>query len=136
MDGARNMKKEFIEFSEDNGIATIRLCNEHKRNALSAGLINELNECVDYINGADSIKVCIVRANEQFFSAGADIRELSEIHEVDQKAMTLMDNWGRFASVRCPTIACVSGYAFGGGFELALMCDMIIASEKTLFGKW
>lgn len=128
------MKTDFIELIINGEIATICLCNRAKRNALSAEMVNDLNKCVDYINHDCSIKVCILRGESDFFCAGADIGELNKITNVNQRVISLMDNWREFANLKIPVIACVAGYALGGGFELALMCDLIVASENAVFG--
>lgn len=128
------MKTDFIELTESDSIATIHLCNRRKRNALSSAAIHDLNECVDYINKTNDIKVCILKGEEDFFCAGVDIKELNKITNIDQSSLALIESWSKFSSIKVPTIACVAGYAFGGGFELALMCDLIVASENAIFG--
>lgn len=133
MDVVRNMKHKLVEVELKNQILTICLNNEKKLNAISEAMVDELYECVQYINQSDEIKVCLITGSPKAFSAGVDISEIEKLTD-DKAFLFLNEKWEAAANIRVPVIACVSGYALGGGFELALMCDMIVASEKAVFG--
>lgn len=127
------MKHKLVKVELKNQIFTIHLNNEKKLNAISEAMVDELYECVQYINQSDEVKVCLITGSPKAFSAGVDISEIEKLTN-DKALLFLNEKWEAVANIRVPVIACVSGYALGGGFELALMCDVIIASEKAVFG--
>ncbi|KAI4592442.1 hypothetical protein KJ359_011253 [Pestalotiopsis sp. 9143b] len=106
-----------------------------KRNALSQALINELLLELSAANKDDSVHAIVITGNEKFFSAGADIKEISAIDtETAQRSRYLEDLCHGLQAVRKPLIAAVEGMALGGGFEVALACDIITASTEAYFG--
>jgi enoyl-CoA hydratase len=106
-----------------------------KRNALSPELMNELATALETFD-ADSEVCCIVIAgNDDVFAAGADIKAMSKRSFQDVLEASTSAYWQRIAACRTPLIAAVSGFALGGGCELALLCDMIVASETAEFGQ-
>ncbi len=128
---------EHIETELRNHVGLIRLNRPGVRNALCLAMIRELADAVDRLEGNDEIGVIVVTGNEQAFSAGADIREMLEFRSfVD---VYLQDfnagEWLRLSNCRKTTIAAVAGYALGGGCELAMMCDFILAAETAKFGQ-
>ncbi|WP_372838794.1 enoyl-CoA hydratase [Phaeovulum sp.] len=120
---------------EDN-VALIRLNRPEALNALNAQLLNELAEVLKAADKNDKVRCIVLTGSEKAFAAGADIKEMSEKSFVD---MFTSDYFGTqtddLLRVRKPIIAAVSGYALGGGCELAMMCDFIIASETAKFGQ-
>jgi len=103
-------------------------------NALNHALLTELMEALSAFDADEQIRVMVITGNQRAFAAGADIREMA-----DKTVQQMMDSdptavFGRIRSIRKPVIAAVSGWALGGGFELALSCDMIVASESARFG--
>jgi enoyl-CoA hydratase len=103
-------------------------------NALNHALLTELMDALSAFDTDEQVHVMVVAGSQRAFAAGADIRELA-----DKTAQQMMDRdptavFGRIRSIRKPVIAAVSGWALGGGFELALSCDMIVASESARFG--
>lgn len=122
-----------IKTHYEDSIYTIRLDNERKLNVLTTELIESLYEQVEHVNSRDDIKACIITGGDKVFSAGVDINEFAAINEANIDNF-LGPKWAAVADINVPVLAAVSGYALGGGFELALMCDMIIASENAIFG--
>jgi len=122
-----------VERNENVGIVTL---NRPKLlNALSTPLISELADALEEFDRDDAIRCIIITgAGKKAFAAGADIKEMSDKTPIEM-AIGGFDNWGRIRRLHTPMIAAVSGYALGGGCELALHCDMIVASESACFGQ-
>ena len=102
-------------------------------NALNSALIIELNLALDAFEVDLNIGAIILTGNEKAFAAGADIREMKDKTFEDVTSQNFLHDWGHMNSITKPVIAAVSGFALGGGFEYALMCDIIIASETAKF---
>ncbi|MBI3173653.1 MAG: enoyl-CoA hydratase/isomerase family protein [Chloroflexi bacterium] len=103
-------------------------------NALNHALLTELMDALSAFDADEQVRAMVIAGSQRAFAAGADIREMS-----DKTVQQMMDSdptaiFGRIRSIRKPVIAAVSGWALGGGFELALSCDMIVASESARFG--
>jgi enoyl-CoA hydratase/carnithine racemase len=103
-------------------------------NALNNEVIAELNLALKSADADPEIHTIIITGNEKAFAAGADIKEMADKTYDYTYSNKMLEDWNYVYSVRKPTIAAVSGYALGGGFELALMCDMIVASTTAKFG--
>jgi len=104
-------------------------------NALNDALITELSQAVDAFE-ADEVVACIViTGSEKAFAAGADIKEMANKTFMEAYSGNFIDNWQRLGETRKPVIAAVAGYALGGGCEIAMMCDFIIAAENAKFGQ-
>ena len=105
-------------------------------NALSDALTRELTAALDELEADDAIGALVLTGNEKAFAAGADIKEMKSRSFVDVYLSDFVtSSWERITRCRKPIIAAVAGYALGGGCELALMCDFIIASETARFGQ-
>ncbi|MDX2144319.1 MAG: enoyl-CoA hydratase [Rhodospirillaceae bacterium] len=105
-------------------------------NALSSGLIRDLGLALDAFEADDSVRAIVITGNEKAFAAGADIKEMSSKSFVDAYVGDFITKgWERVTVCRKPIIAAVAGYALGGGCELAMMCDFIIAAETARFGQ-
>ena len=118
-----------------NRVGLVRLNRPEKLNALNSTLITELIKICYSYDWDDEINAIVITGNERVFSAGADISEMKNSSAVD---MFLQDNLSQLDSLQRiakPIIAAVSGFCLGGGNELAMACDMIIASETALFGQ-
>ncbi|MGR3467885.1 MAG: enoyl-CoA hydratase [Shimia sp.] len=130
------MAFETIVVEIDDHICTIKLNRPDAMNALNGQLLGELSQALSEADGNDKVRCIIITGSEKTFAAGADIKEMAEMDFVDIYAS---DMWGAevalFLRVRKPIIAAVSGYALGGGCELAMMCDFIIASDTAKFGQ-
>ncbi len=104
-------------------------------NALNSELIGELNAALDGFEADDSIGAIVIAGGERAFAAGADIKEMQPKTYMDAFFGDFIGPWDRVAHCRKPVIAAVAGYALGGGCELAMMCDILIASETAKFGQ-
>src|SRR5205807_1094408 len=115
------------------GIVTIN--RPQVRNALNHQTIAELVDALDVYDGDDRIRCMILTGDDRAFAAGADISQMVEAGAVDVLDDDNFARWARFRAIHKPVIAAVSGYALGGGCELALMCDLVVASETAQFGQ-
>ena len=115
-------------------VGLCRLNRPEARNALSPSLREELAAAVEAFDADDEIGCIVIAGDDVAFAAGADVRALAE-RDVTEELSPSETFWRRLASVRTPMIAAVSGWALGGGCELALLCDMIVASETAEFGQ-
>ena len=104
-------------------------------NALSTPLMLELQEALGAFDRDDSVVAIVLTGSEKAFAAGADIKEMSVRTFPDTYYKNMFRNWTDITKIVKPTIAAVSGYALGGGCELAMMCDFIIAGESAKFGQ-
>jgi enoyl-CoA hydratase len=127
---------EHIIVERKNGVGVIRLNRPKMLNALSFGVFGEIASAVDMLENDDGIGCLLVTGSEKAFAAGADIKEMQPKGFVDMFNSDFSSIGGaRLAQCRKPTIAAVSGYALGGGCELAMMCDIIIAADTAKFGQ-
>ena len=97
--------------------------------------MGELRDALKEIDQDDTIRVIIVTGNERAFAAGADIKQMAGKNTIDMWKVDQFGTWDQINKTRKPIIAAVSGFALGGGCELAMTCDMIIASETAQFGQ-
>lgn len=128
------MSYQTILTARDGTVGIITLNRPEALNALNARITTELGQAVDEMEQDDGIHVLVLTGSDKAFAAGADIKEISDksfIDVFDEQFITA--TWERIARCRKPTIAAVSGHAIGGGFELAMMCDIIIAAECARF---
>jgi enoyl-CoA hydratase len=115
------------------GIATLN--RPEVLNALSVELMDSLIEVLEAFDRDPDISVIVITGSERAFAAGADIGEMAGASVVDMSERNNLARWLRIKAVRKPIIAAVSGFALGGGCELAMHCDMIVASESARFGQ-
>jgi enoyl-CoA hydratase/carnithine racemase len=124
-----------VKVEQDGAVGIVTLDRPDARNALSPQLMEELAAAIEAFDSDEQVNCIVLAGSDEVFAAGADIKAMADrsFHEV-LNAST-MSFWQRIAACRTPTIAAVSGFALGGGCELALLCDMIIASETAEFGQ-
>jgi len=116
-------------------IGIIRLNRPQALNALNAALIAELTQAVAAFEADAAIACIIVTGSEKAFAAGADIKEMADKSYMDAFMGDLAANWDALSRARKPTVAAVAGFALGGGCELAMMCDVVIAADNAKFGQ-
>jgi enoyl-CoA hydratase len=115
--------------------ALIGLNRPRELNALNTQLMQELREALQQLDRNDSVRAIIITGNDQAFAAGADIKQMADKSAVDMLMIDQFSTWDQIRKTKKPVIAAVSGFCLGGGCELAMTCDMIIASETARFGQ-
>jgi enoyl-CoA hydratase len=115
-------------------VALVTLNRPQALNALNRALLTELGEALDALDADPQIGAIVITGSARAFAAGADIKEMAEMSAVEMMTNGFSGLFARLARVGKPVIAAVSGFALGGGFELALLCDMIVAAESAKFG--
>jgi len=120
---------------QDGAVGIARLNRPEARNALSPELMTAIAECVEAWDADPEVRCIVIAGSEEWFAAGADIKVMRERSFQEAMVAPTVRFWARLAACRTPMIAAVSGYALGGGCELALACDMIVASESAEFGQ-
>lgn len=123
-----------VETAVHGQVALCTLNRPEARNALSPGLREELAEALERHDADDEVHCIVIAGNDDAFAAGADVKALSE-RSINDELSPGESFWRRLAAIRKPMIAAVSGWALGGGCELALCCDMIVASADAEFGQ-
>jgi len=116
-------------------VGIVTLDRPEKRNALSPALMEELATAVAAYDTDGDVRCIVIAGSDEVFAAGADIKAMSERSFQDVIERSTIGFWHQLAACRTPLIAAVSGFALGGGCELALLCDMIVASETAEFGQ-
>jgi len=130
------MAYEMIDVTRDGAVATITLDRPKALNALCTDMMIEVSDALRTLASDDAIGCVILTGSEKAFAAGADIKEMQNNSYLDiYKSDVFGDHHEAIARFRKPIIAAVSGYALGGGCEIAMMCDMIVASESAKFGQ-
>jgi enoyl-CoA hydratase len=116
-------------------VGLVRLNRPKALNALNAQLMRELADGLHELDRDDAIGCLVLTGSDRAFAAGADIKEMAEASAIDMLNRDNIAQWDRLAALRKPLIAAVSGWCLGGGLELAMICDMIVASENAKFGQ-
>ncbi len=130
------MSYEFILVEKREAVGLITLNRPAALNALCAALIDELGQALDDMEADDGIGCIVLTGSEKAFAAGADIKEMQAKSYMDMYLSDFITKgWERVTVCRKPTIAAVAGYALGGGCEMAMMCDFIIAADNAQFGQ-
>ena len=129
------MSYENIIVETKGKVGIIRLNRPQALNALNAALIGELTAAVKGFDADAGIACMVVTGSDKAFAAGADIKEMANKSYIEAAMNDFIASWHALAQVRKPVIAAVAGFALGGGCELAMMCDMIIAADNARFGQ-
>ncbi|MET9757810.1 enoyl-CoA hydratase-related protein [Streptomyces sp. NPDC006372] len=124
-----------LKVERDGRVVTVRLHRPHVLNALSGELLAELLGVLRPLDADPETGCFVVTGSEKVFAAGADIKEMAGKSAVDMMAEDYFAAWEEFADLRTPKIAAVNGPALGGGCELAMMCDLVVAGESAVFGQ-
>jgi len=116
-------------------VAHIQLNRPKELNALNLELMAELRDALKALDADDNVRVIIISGNEKAFAAGADIKQMAGKTAMDMYNIDQFGTWDTIKKTKKPLIAAVSGFALGGGCELVMLCDMIVASETARFGQ-
>lgn len=127
---------EAVVLTEVHGqVGLIKINRPQQRNALTSEVVRLIVAAAEQFDIDEDIRAIVLTGDERAFAAGADIKEMAEASAVNQLLSDRLSLWKRLREVRIPIIAAVSGWCLGGGNELAMACDMIIASETAQFGQ-
>jgi enoyl-CoA hydratase/carnithine racemase len=126
---------ELVESSRDGHVALLRLNRPEARNALSPEMMERLASELERLDPDPEVRCIVIAGSEKVFAAGADIKAMAERSFAEALRHPAASFWRRVAAIKTPLVAAVSGYALGGGCELALACDMIVASQSATFGQ-
>jgi len=129
------MNFENVIVEKDGAIAVVTLNRPQALNALSYGLVKDLCLAMQELDRDKEVRVMIVTGGEKVFAAGADIKEMADRGPFDERIHERLDYRDQINKITKPVIAAVSGFALGGGCELAMSCDIIIAAETARFGQ-
>jgi enoyl-CoA hydratase len=116
-------------------IALVELDRPKELNALNLQMMQELKQALTSLDDDAEVRVIVITGNDQSFAAGADVKQMSDKGAIDMLKIDQFSTWDKIRKIQKPLIAAVSGFALGGGCELAMTCDMIIASESARFGQ-
>jgi enoyl-CoA hydratase len=126
---------ETILVDREERVGTITLNRPKALNALNSQVMHEVTTAAAEFDNDPGIGAIIITGSDKAFAAGADIKEMSELSFGDVFGQDFFATWTKLAAVRTPLIAAVAGYALGGGCELAMMCDVLIAADTAKFGQ-
>ncbi|QDZ21813.1 enoyl-CoA hydratase/isomerase [Chloropicon primus] len=127
---------EFLRTEKrENGVAVVRLHRPDALNALSGPLMGELVSALRNMDNDPEVKAVVLTGSERAFAAGADIKEMKDKNYAEVYKTAMLEAWSEVSDIRKPIVAGVNGFALGGGCELAMMCDIIIAGENAVFGQ-
>jgi enoyl-CoA hydratase len=129
------MEYENVLVDRDGPVGVVTLNRPNVLNALSPALVGELNDALSRLDADPEVRAAVLTGGPRVFAAGADIGDMAERSPIDQLQRDQTGRWGPIAAFTKPLIAAVNGYALGGGCELALMCDLIIAGDSARFGQ-
>jgi|TARA_B110000259_G_C13924216_1_gene366082 enoyl-CoA hydratase/carnithine racemase len=128
-------KYKNITIDSENHLGFLNIIRENENNALNIETSKEIYEGLKELEINSSIRVILVFGNQKFFSPGADIKELNQLNSNSAKINGLFNFFDKIKEIKIPLIAAVEGYALGGGMELALLCDIIVASKEAKFSQ-
>lgn len=131
--GAKNY--EYIKVSTEGRVGIITLNRPKALNALCDGLLLDVIDAGKMFDNMDDVGAIVLTGSDKAFAAGADIKEMASLSYSECYRKNLFSNWSEIQNITKPIIAAVSGYALGGGCELAMLCDIIVASDTAKFGQ-
>jgi enoyl-CoA hydratase len=126
---------ETILVTREDRVAIITLNRPKALNALNSQVMAEVTAAAAELDADPGVGAIVLTGSERAFAAGADIKEMADLSFADVFGTDFFAPWAKFAATRTPTIAAVAGYALGGGCELAMMCDILIAADTAKFGQ-
>ncbi len=116
-------------------VGVIRLNRPQALNALNKALMAELTQAIEAFDADDKVGCLLITGSDKAFAAGADIKEMADKSFIDAYLGDFVSNWNAAAHARKPVVAAVAGFALGGGCELAMQCDIVIAADTAKFGQ-
>lgn len=123
-----------ITLEQDGAVAIVTLNRPEKRNALSRDLLLQLVDTLRMLDRDETTRAVVLQGDERAFAAGADLGSLGDAGAIELYTSGFSELWDDVAAIRLPLVASVAGYALGGGLELALICDVVIAADNAQFG--
>jgi enoyl-CoA hydratase len=129
------MTESLVVVERDDPIAVVLLNRPQQLNALSDELMGALVDALRELDGEDAVRCIVVGGSDRAFAAGADIGQLAQASPVEMYYQRRVDRWDEIRALWTPLVAAVSGFCLGGGCELAMACDLIVASETAKFGQ-
>ncbi len=129
------MEYIIVNEQQERFVALVQLNRPKELNALNTKLMQELRDALQTLDKNDQVRAIVLTGNDQAFAAGADIKQMADRSAVDMLMIDQFSTWDQIKKTKKPLIAAVSGFCLGGGCELAMTCDMIIASESARFGQ-
>lgn len=124
---------DFIRISMRDGVGLIELNRPKQLNALNRKMVREIVTALEMLDQKDEVVAILISGKGRAFSAGADIDEMANNSSIQMELINQFADWDRLALIKKPIIGAVQGFVFGGGFELALCCDILIAASGTQF---
>ncbi|OCF60856.1 enoyl-CoA hydratase [Kwoniella mangroviensis CBS 10435] len=121
--------------SPSNKVSILTLNRPKALNALSTPLFQALNAELEKAEADDTVRAIVITGGEKVFAAGADIKEMKDKEFAEAYTTNFLGSWNKIASIRKPIVGAVAGYALGGGCELAMLCDILIATPKATFSQ-
>ena len=129
------MSYENILVRQEGRVGIVQLNRPKALNALNSAMLREMCEALEAFDADEGVGCLVLTGNERAFAAGADIKEMSTASIAQMLDRPMIGYWDRVKKINKPLVAAISGFALGGGCELAMLCDMIIASESAKFGQ-
>ncbi|WP_433748412.1 enoyl-CoA hydratase-related protein [Falsibacillus pallidus] len=123
-----------IEVEIEGVLGHVRLNRPKVLNAINRAMVSEILAAFEYMDREENVRAIVLSGNGRAFAAGADIDEMADEGSIDFERLNQFADWDRMAVVKKPIIGAVHGFALGGGFELALVCDILFAAEDAKFG--
>jgi enoyl-CoA hydratase len=129
------VSEPLVSVEREESIAVVLLNRPHQLNALSDELMGALVDALRELDGDEAVRCIVVGGSDRAFAAGADIGQLAQASPVEMYYQRRVDRWDEIRTLWTPLVAAVSGFCLGGGCELAMACDLIVASETAKFGQ-
>lgn len=132
--GSPSLERGELRLSREGHVATLEIDRPAKRNALSNELLSGIVHELGRLEADDGVRCVVLRGSDEVFASGADLNTLRDSSAIDLYLGPRFQSWAKTREFKKPLVAAVSGICFGGGFELALSCDVLVASETAKFG--